>query len=206
MTLVIDGSKLSGTSACNHYSATLAVDESALRIDDLFVTAMGCPAKETTAERKYVNALKAATAIDRSGNHLTLTGGDVDLRFEVVPPPEPVALLATTWHLNGLVEGRGPSGTVTDNEPATLTLHRNGTITGTTGCRRFSGGWEKIGTHYRTHDLAATGRLRCPAHRHGQDAHVLAVLDGEFTVDLRATSMDIYEASGDLGLGYSADG
>lgn len=205
VTLTIKGAEISGTAACNGYSGNATIEGTSFTTAGVGRTEMGCPGKRMVAEDRYAEALTAANTIMRNGDRLVLTGPDVDLRFALVPPPEPVSLENTTWHLGGLVYGRGPSGMVSDNVPATLTLRDDGTLTGSTGCRKMTGQWEQSGGVYRTTGLTASGPFRCPEHRHDQDAHVLDVLDGEFTVKLDVRAMEVAQTHGENALDYRAD-
>lgn len=204
-TLVIDGKEISGSTACNGYSSRATFDGSSFDAGQILSTAMGCPGPRSRAESRYIDALAAADTIERAGDRLVVRGPGIDLRYDAVPAPEPVPFENTRWHLNGLVYGRGPAATVSDNEPAALTFRSDGTLTGSTGCRKLRGRWERRADAYRTMDLKASGPFRCPAHRHDQDEHVLDVLDDAFTVKVDVRSLDIFQAAGDLGLIYNAD-
>ncbi|MPZ71847.1 MAG: META domain-containing protein [Nitriliruptorales bacterium] len=206
VTLTIQGRTISGVSACNHYSGTATIDGTSFAATDVGGTEMGCPGRRATAETRYHEALLATHSIERAGDTLLLGGEGVDLEFAPVPPPEPATLENTQWHLDGLILGRGQDGSVMSNDPATLTLHRDGTLTGSTGCRTITGRWgQAAGERYTTSDLAPQGELRCDEHVHGQDDHVLAVLGGQFTAQVDVTQLTLFQADGELGLTYSAD-
>jgi heat shock protein HslJ len=203
VTLTIDGQMISGTSACNHYDARATIEgESFVLVGVPGSTLMGCGGPRLTAEERYLHALEGVSTIRRDGDDLVLGGDGVSLRFEVVPPPEPVPLENTTWHLNGLTYGRGPDGIVSFGEPGTLQLRDDGTFTATTGCGKLTGKWSENNGTWTTSILDRDGR--CDNHVQEQEDHVLDVLKG-FTVEHEVRQLDLEQVDGDLGLSYTAD-
>lgn len=204
VTLTIDGRNISGTAACNSYSGDADIDGTSFRSGAGMMGEMYCPGKRMTAEDRYMAALQAAETVTGDGETLVLTGDGVELNFSAIAPPVPVPLENTTWHLNGLLEGRGPHGAFADNIPATLTLHKDGDLTGSTGCRELTGRWEGKGHRY-TAAVTPHGRMRCPRYRHEQDEHVLTVLGSAFTIQLEVRALTLEQVGGELGLSYTAD-
>jgi heat shock protein HslJ len=203
VTLTIDGRKISGTSACNHYDATAAIEGHSFSIDGVGTTMIGCSGKPAKAEERYIHALEGASTIRRDGDQLVIGGDGVSLRFAAVPPPKPVALENTTWHLNGQIFGRGPDGTISSNDPATLQLRDDGTFTATTGCGKITGNWSEDGGQWTTSDIDHTPG-RCGGHGQEQEDHILTVLKA-FTAEHEVRQLTLYQVGGDLGLSYGAD-
>jgi heat shock protein HslJ len=86
--------------------------------------------------------------------------------------------------------------------PATLVLSANGTLEGSTGCRRLRGRWVEREAQIVVTRLAATGH--CPQAENPQDAHVVGVLGDGFTADVEGRELTIFSARGGSGLTYRA--
>ena len=203
VTLTIDGRKVSGRSACNHYDGEAAIDGATFAYTPGFRTAIGCRGPRATVEERYSLALQRANTIRRDGDALILGGEGVNLRFDVIPPPKPVPLENTTWHLNGQIFGRGMDGTVSDNDPATLQLREDGTFTATTGCGKITGNWAEEDGQWTTSDFSHTPG-RCGRHGQDQEDHVVDVLKA-FTAEHEVRQLTLYQVDGDEGLSYTAD-
>jgi heat shock protein HslJ len=102
-----------------------------------------------------------------------------------------------------MVEGRGPEATAASAEPAELTMSRDGTFAGSTGCRRLTGEWSEDGDSILFHTMSADGR--CPEDLRAQDSHVVGVLGDGFTASINGNRLTVYNVRGSLGLIYRAD-
>lgn len=203
VTLTLDGRKASGVSACNNYSADVDIDGPALAVKGMGGTAMGCPGKRMVAEERYSAALQAADTIERSGDMLDITGRDVALHFELVPPPEPAAFEDTKWRLTTLIVGRGPDGTAMSTAaPAMLRFRSDGSLTGSTGCLDVTGQWRREGDTVTVTGMP-TSEADCQVAGEQND-HLMNILRSPFTVDLRVRQLDLMQVEGDLGAGYTA--
>lgn len=80
-----DGGGISGTAACNHYFGEVTVQGDALAIGEIGATEMACtPEVVMQAERRYLDALGAVAAVERSGEQLVLRGPGTRLEFAPV--------------------------------------------------------------------------------------------------------------------------
>ena len=199
VTLTVDGTKASGSSACNLYFSDLTVSGGTVTFGTIGGTEMACQDDLMNLEGKYLSALARVTGGSRAGETLILTGDGVRLEFGSAPVAEPAALVGTTWTLDSLIEGDTASSVVA--RPATLTLRANGKVSGSTGCRTFRGTWKTDGdTGGDTLVIGplATPRIACRGAAGPQDRHVLAVLRGTVTALVDGTSLTV---TGDRGLG-----
>ncbi len=87
ITLTIEGSRISGTAACNSYGGTVEPAADGIRFDELVQTDMGCEPDVQASEQTYMAGLAAVNRIGRDGEHLVLTGPEVELRFVVEDDP-----------------------------------------------------------------------------------------------------------------------
>jgi heat shock protein HslJ len=208
ITLTVDGTQWGGVAACNSYSGTFEVDgEEVTQVHAIAVTEMACMDDAVMAsEAAYLAALPAVEELRVAEGQLVLRGPDVELVFAAVPAEPDAALVGTPWRLESLVWGLGPDGAVSPAiGEATLLLGEDGTISGSTGCNRFSGGYELDGTTLTAGPLATT-RMACEEALMDQERAVLDVLDAgplELTLDgstLRVAGTD------DRALDYRAGG
>lgn len=194
VTLLVDGTTVGGTSACNHYSGTLAVDADEIAVTGLGGTEMGCEPAVMELEQRYLGALGGVERAHRSGDTLTLTGGGGALTFSLDPPVVDAELTQTVWRLESLVDGESVSST----EPGgLLVLSDDGTWRASTGCGDLRGGYRLSGstvtvTDRRTQPMADGA---CSELALAQHAHVTGVLSGTFEVAvdgdrLRVTAPD----------------
>ncbi len=80
VTLVVDESGASGQGPCNNYQG-LSFDDGSVS-GATASTMMACEDDVMIAEALYLGALEAVEAYEVDGDTLTLTGPDVELRFE----------------------------------------------------------------------------------------------------------------------------
>ena len=81
VTLELTADQASGTSGCNQYGGTYAVDGDGISFGPMAVTEMACPDPQMAVEAAYLAALTAATTwaipADASvGTQLTISGAD----------------------------------------------------------------------------------------------------------------------------------
>jgi heat shock protein HslJ len=80
--LVVDGSAVSGRSACNQYFGQFAVVDGRVTLGGLGGTEMACEEPIMTLEAAYLGALARVESARMDGETLVLTGPAVELRFE----------------------------------------------------------------------------------------------------------------------------
>lgn len=203
VTLVLDGDAVSGISACNHYGGTVTRSGDSFTVGAMSMTEMACPPDSVlTLESAFHAALNDVTTAALDGDLLTLSGDAVELVFERQPAVPSADLLGTTWMLDSLLAGDVVSSTM---GTGSLILSADGTVSGSTGCRNFTGSWEQDGTSLRFQ--LATTRQACPDETRAQDQQVLAVLDAqpEFAIDGQSLTLTSPAAgSPSSGLVYGA--
>ena len=202
ITLALEGSRVSGTAACNGYGGTLRVEGNRLRIEDLAQTTMACVDEAAmTAEAIYMSGLANVESIGLDGDELLVQGAGVDLRFVELAPPPTADIVDTVWTLETLVMGDVASSAL--GEPATLELRRSdGTVHGSTGCREFDGTWVEQGDEILTPKLFTDDRA-CPPELQEADSHVLAVIGDGFRASVDGDQLTLTDDGG-AGLVYRA--
>lgn len=209
--------QVGGTAACNSYFGTVVTDGATWRAEGYGATEMGCDPPLMEAERAYLDALGSIDTWDQAApDRLELTGPDVALGFEALPPVPTAELTDTTWVLDGLVIGAGDDGSVSSTvvtaDEATLRLADDGTVEATTGCRAFTGSWTErgdeivfpeLGVRDDAPDGAAADTTSCEAAVAAQEDHVLSVLGDGFRAEVDGQRLTL-RSRDDLGLLYRA--
>jgi heat shock protein HslJ len=194
-----DGNEVGGQ-ACNHYGGTYDLrDDGTISFSAMSMTEMACEEPMMTVEAAYHAALAAVTRAERDGDVLTLSGEDVELVFELVPPVPDAALKGTRWTLESLISGEAVSSV---SEGGWLQLNADGSLRGATGCRDFDGSYVVSGdtvqiTQLSTTDQACTGMVEA------QDRHVIEVIEGGFMVAIDGDRLTLSLVDGN-GLDYRA--
>ena len=193
ITLTINGSQIGGVAACNHYGGEITVGVDGLKIDDLGGTAMGCADPAMAAESAYMGALSRVRLIEREGEDLVVQGDGVDLRFAALEPPPTAELIDTAWLLETVFVGdvaSAPAG-----EPATLELRADGTFSGSTGWRTFSGQWVEHGDQIQAPTLGMD-QTECHADLSAQDTHVVSVIEDGFIPTIEGDLLTLVDPGG----------
>ena len=198
ISMTVDGSQVSGRSACNFYSGEIVVDGGRVRFSQTSMTQMACQDVVMAAESAFFAALGRIGAASLDDGGLVLSGPGVRLEFERLPPPPVADIVGTHWILESLVNGDVVSNVA--GARATLRLDPGGTFSGSTGCRTFHGKWVAADGGIATPEWGADGE--CPANLAAQDSHVVGVIEGfRASVDGRTLTL---RASGGDGLIYRA--
>lgn len=202
ITLMVEGSQVSGRAACNQYGGEIIVDGGQVRFGPMSMTEMACDEPVMASEAAYLAALGKVGAAAIDGDRLTLSGPDVELIFERLQPPPAAALVGTTWVLDSLITGDAVSSVMGD--PATLQLGADGLVSGSTGCRTVTGRYEVRDGLLVLTELGIPD-LPCDPMVAGQDDQVVTVLGSGPVVTIDGQRLTLMGRSGQ-GLGYLAEG
>jgi heat shock protein HslJ len=200
ITMTITGSRIGGTAACNSYGGEITVGADGLRIGNLAQTEMACEEPAMVAEAAYLSALSRVRQIARDGAELVARGDGVELRFTALAPPQVADLVDTHWLLDTILVGDVASSPVGD--PATLQLRGDGTFSGSTGCRSFSGQWMEQGDQIVATSWGMDG-TECAAELQAQDDHVVSVIGDGFIPTIEGQLLTLLDPGG-IGLVYRA--
>ena len=201
ITAVIDASTIGGRSACNEYGGRIETAGDGISIGQLGGTDMACgPDEVMSLEAVYLAALGRVRAIEVIDGQLALRGAALDLRFDPLPEPPVAELVDTTWVLETMFVGdvASPPG----GDPATLELRSDGTFSGSTGCRTFTGRWVEAGAQIQAPELQM-GEMECPADLSEQDSHVVSVIGDGFMPSIEGDLLTLLDPGG-VGLVYRA--
>lgn len=200
LSLRIEGSEVGGIAACNHYGGEMSRDGGRITMSALSMTEMGCPEPIMALEAAYLGALSRVEAAARSGDQLRLTGPGTELDYTLQPPVADADPVGTRWQLESLISGDAVSSVAGD---ATLALAADGTVSGSTGCRSFSGTYALAGDELTVEGLIVDMRP-CDADTAAQDGQVLRVLEGPMRLAVDGDRLTLM--LGSEGLDYRAIG
>ncbi|MEA2651137.1 MAG: hypothetical protein QOI85_858 [Chloroflexota bacterium] len=202
VTMIITGSTVGGTAACNSYGSEIAMRADGLHLENLGQTEMACAEPAAMdAEATYMAALVRVREIVRDGEELVARGEGVELRFASLPPPPTADLVGTTWVLDTVLVGDVAGSPV--GEPANLELNADGTFSGSTGCRTFSGDWVEQGDQIMAPSFGMD-QTTCPAEFSDQDNHVVSVIGDGFIPTIEGDLLTLMDPGG-IGLVYRAE-
>lgn len=202
VTMTIEGAQIGGTAACNSYGGTVAWDgDGSFAVGELAQTEMACePAEVMELERTFLASLATTVEFEVDDEQLTLRGPDGSTwTFELLPPIPTAELVDTRWILDGYVADDAVSNEQ-GMDAATLTLHADGTVTGSTNCRDLSGSWIQSGGEILLAQLAAEGS--CTNAAADLDGRILEVLGDGFTVEIDGQRLTITSRGG-VGLTFT---
>jgi heat shock protein HslJ len=129
VTIEFEDREVGGRAACNSYGgAYQARNDGSIAFEAFSVTEMACDEPLMALESAYLAALGQVTGFNVEGD-LTLAGGDVTLRFNAVPAPEPLPLVGTAWTLTTIASGDTVSSTIAGTD-TTAELTVEGSIAG----------------------------------------------------------------------------
>lgn len=200
-----ESGRIAATAGCNRSVGAVDLGDGVVRADRLASTLMSCPPPIDGADTWLSDLFAAQPRWHLDGDVLTLDGGDVSVSLldrTVADPDRPV--VGTQWVLTELVTAAAVSTSrVLEEAAPTLTVAADGTVSGSTGCNRFTGN-ATVGDTLMFGPLATT-RAACPdAELARIESAVLAVLSGEVRYAVEGARMRLTAADGVTGLGYTA--
>ena len=201
-----EAGRIAATAGCNRSVGAVDLADGVLRADRLASTLMSCPPPIDGADTWLSDLFAAQPRWHLDGDVLTLDGGDVSVSLldrTVADPDRPV--VGTQWVLTELVTATAVSTSrVLEKAAPTLTVAADGTVSGSTGCNRFTGN-AAVGDTALTFGPLATTRAACPDPELADiESAVLAVLSGEVRYTVEGAQMRLTAADGVTGLGYTA--
>ncbi|MFT3851269.1 MAG: META domain-containing protein [Ilumatobacteraceae bacterium] len=148
--------RVTGSSGCNRYSGTYALDGGLLTIGpNLIGTLMACGERQMAVERAFLRALPTVVTAEIDDSTLTLrTGGGAVLVFTAMAGDEAIA---GTWTVTAV---RTATAVASPVPGPTLTLRlADGRATGHAGCNDLMGTYTVDGEQLSIGPLATTRKL-----------------------------------------------
>lgn len=198
-----DGRTLGASAGCNSMGGDARLEGDRLIVGDLATTEMGCDPARHEQDQWLADVLTAEPTAHLSGNELTLTGEDGEIRLldrEEADPDRPLA--GTRWVVDTIIDGESASS-VPQGSEAHLTIDRDGHFTGSTGCNAMSGTTTLGPDDTITFSDLVTTKQACPGDQARLEQAVRAVLDSDVAFEIEADVLRL-DHPGGRGLGLRA--
>ena len=199
VTLTIAGDEAGGRAACNGYGSMLRIEGGTVAFVNLGSNDMACEPSVMDVEAAYLSALIRVNSAVRAESALRLTGPGVVLEFALLAPAPTAYLVGVTWMLSEIVQGdtvTSPAeGADGPGEKGWLLLSEDGTLAGSTGCRRLSGEYVVRGDEIVFTSFSADGD--CVAELWWQDNQVVTMLGDGFTAEIVGRRLIVSSTGGE---------
>jgi heat shock protein HslJ len=201
ITLTLAAAEASGSAGCNSYGGPVSITNDRVSFGDLMTTLIGCQPPQAEAESAYLEALGLVERGRRDGDRLTLSGPQVELVFELVPPTTDATLSGTSWRLETVIQGDAAMSF--EGIEGIGAAFADGSVTVTVGCRVLAGSFTAAGGGVAV-DRMQVGASSCPDAT--PSAVEEAIVDGlarGFTAAITEDRLQLTTASG-MGLEFRA--
>ncbi len=189
---------VAGSTGCNQYTGTYAVDGDSLEIGQVASTRMACPPPADAIERAYLAALEQVTGWRSEDDELVLVAADDADLLRYVP-----ATTVGNWQVTGLLRGDAFTTPLAGTE-LTGRFGDDGALSGSAGCNVFTGSYTSDKGAIEIPAPAAT-RKACtePAGVMEQEAAYLDALPMAATYRVDGGSLELMSVDGTRLVTYS---
>lgn len=151
---------VAGSGGCNRYRAAFTTSGDTIKIDEAIAsTMMACEPEVMEQETAFFAALGAAKGFTATPEKLALTGEDgTELATFAV---QSQGLADTKWKVTGYNNGKEAVVSPLPEVEATLEFGADGTVSGTGGCNRITGGFTAEDGKVKMGPLVMTS-MACP--------------------------------------------
>jgi len=192
--LTLGAEEAFGTSACNSYRGSYALDGDRLTFGPFAATQMACEQPLMDLEAAYLAELGEVSGFEvEADGTLVLTGGDVALSFTAEVP---LALIGTTWRVTTIASANAVSSTIADTE-LTAGFGDDGTVTGTDGCNRYRAEYSASGGSITIGAPAGTF-MACEPDVEQQARAFTGAMQAAAAYEISGTSLTLSDDAGNL--------
>jgi heat shock protein HslJ len=195
--------EVTGSTGCNRYHATCAVDGAQLKVFGVAATMRACPSPWSDVEAAFVAQLERVVgwAAADGGIHLAGEDGEALLWFE---PLVSAPLVGTTWTALGINNGRGAVAGVLAGPTVTAVFGEDGRISGSAGCNRYTGTFTTDGAVLAVGQVATTRRACAQEGLMEQEAAFVAALGRVATLEIEVDRLELRALDGALQVLFEA--
>jgi heat shock protein HslJ len=184
---------VSGTSGCNGLGGDYTVEGDKITFGEFVSTLMACDDPIMRQEEAAHKVMTGTATYKIEGDTLTITNNDMVLVFtrgalSTEEPSEPASLTGI-WKLTSYGTADAVSSALADVE-ANLTFNEDGTVTGTSGCNEFGGGYTVEGDQITFEEIVSTLKL-CKETLMGQEEAMQQVLTETATYQIDGNTLTI---------------
>jgi heat shock protein HslJ len=192
LTFEADG-KATGTSGCNGLGGDYTVAGDQITFGEFVSTLMACDDPIMAQEGAAYKVMTGTATYKIEGDTLTITNDDMVLVFtrgalSSEEPSTPASLIGA-WTLTSYGSADTLSSALADIQ-AGLTFNEDGTVTGTSGCNEFGGGYTVEGAQITFKEIVSTLKL-CDTPLMGQEEAMQQVLTEMATYEINGNTLTI---------------
>jgi heat shock protein HslJ len=184
---------VSGSSGCNGLGGDYTVEGNQITFGEFVSTLMACEEPIMQQEEAAHKVMTGTATYKIEGDTLTITNADMVLVFTRgapdTPAPSDSASLTGPWKLSSYGSADVMSSALPDVE-AGLTFNDDGTVTGTSGCNEFGGGFTVEGDQITFKEIVSTLKL-CDEPLMGQEEAIQQVLTDTATYQIDGSTLTI---------------
>ena len=194
LTLSADGT-FTGSTGCNRISGTwTGAAGAAFTITPGPMTQVACVDPTVLAQESALTTLlPQVTGAEVTGTTLTLTGADGSTLLTFASGPEG---LVGSYAVTGVNNGSGGVVSSAATERASITFGTAGTVSGTTGCNSFSGGYTVDGAMVTVSPDVASTLMACEPEAQAFEQQFLTALGEVTRWERSGTQVTLRDASG----------
>ncbi|MCB8942712.1 MAG: META domain-containing protein [Ardenticatenaceae bacterium] len=191
-TIAFDENGLRGTTGCNSYFGSFALEGTAVTIGEVGMTEMWCEGV-MDQEQAFLAALQTAESLTLEGDTLTLHTAEGALTFQ---PPTEATLTDTQWVLGGIADGDAVVNTWIDSD---ITAEfKDGTMGGSSGCNSYSVSYETDGSTLTLGQAVGTLMACAEEERSQRETEFLTALANIAQYEIQRNTLTLMDADGNL--------
>jgi heat shock protein HslJ len=201
--------RVTGTTGCNNLTGPYSAAGGKLTIGPLATTRRACLSDAANAqEQAIVATLNGAVGYERTSDRLRITSADGKTVLTYTGAAAPAgsstspALIGTQWTLTGYGPTANQTPAVAD-KPATVAFNADGSLTGSTGCNGFGGGYSLAGSQITFKTIAGT-LIACEGPIADQERAIFAAFQGARSFTLQGDTLKILYDNGNSALIFTA--
>lgn len=195
LTATISGKSISGASGCNRYRGDASIDGPDVSFGPLASTRRAClePARVMSQENSYLTLLQNTdTWAGTSDGVNLLVDGETVIRFVAID----TNLDGTAWEVTAVSNRDGGIQSTLPGATPLLVFEDESTVSGTTGCNSFSGGYSTDEGAIDFGGLAVT-EMFCED-IDIQEASFLSALNQATTFTTDGQTLNLFDANGSM--------
>lgn len=197
-TATFQDGRITGTTGCNRYAGTYAIDGGRMTIEPGATTMKACPPPAGEVEQAYLAALGRVSGWRAEDDELVLIAeGAPALRFTAASPEG-------SWTVTSFNDGHAVTSPIPGTK-LTATFAADGTLSGSAGCNGYSATYTTTGGDITISPPAATQKLCAePEGVSDQEAAYLTVLPEATRFQLGEHGLELLRADGTFVATYEA--
>jgi heat shock protein HslJ len=188
--------KITARAGCNSLFGDVQFEGDKLAVSGMGGTDMGCDKARHDQDQWLSDFLTSKPTWSLKGDELILTAKDGEIRLvdrHVANPDR--SIIDTRWVVESTLDKETASSVPAEMKPAEIFILADGTVSGYTGCNRFTGTATTTPGKIKFGNIAAT-KMACGGVTDAIERSVLAVLDGEVTAKVESDMLTLTHPSG----------